>query len=653
MRKVFLTKRFVILALLVLVLSFQLSAQNIVTSVQNLKIDEVKALLAKGVSPNTKNGKMTILGDAIQNYNLINENKKKAKLVAPASEMITLLVNAKGINLNEWNIYVQPEVSWKYTALMNSIAFPEIVKLLLDKGALIDLQDDWLKWDGKLHEMGGNTALMLAIGDPQKTYTETAKILIERGAKIDLQNRMYETALMQAVHNTEIAKILIDKGAKIDIQDIGGETALMKAAGKYTDVVKMLLDKGANIVVRQQAKYDFSQNALDYAAKEGNIPAAKLILAKAKSLGVKDEVIRVSLHWAVSNNQVEMAKYLLDEGAKIEGDDRTAGYTPLMETSNLEMVKLLVSRGANVNAKNFMNYTPLHKAIFNFTDPKNNEKDCESILSLLLDKGANIDAQDKSGVTPLMGAVQKITAVKMLLAKGANVNIQNANGETALMYAVKGGLQKVVFLTPVIGCFTESIKELIAKGADLNIQDKWGKTALMHAAGAVNAQGDKYSSYTETLQLLLDKGAKLEAADKEGHTALFWAHRFNRTQSAELLLSKGANPAQKYDRKADKSNIKAGIVGTWTSTTKVDVAVTRQSFTIVTKVVFNADWSYSKTTTTSGQTTPDGGGYTSYDLRDGRIWLNNKMGIPAVLEYRLEGSTLILNGEKYTKVQKK
>ena len=185
------------------------------------------------------------------------------------------------------------------------------------------------------------------------------------------------------------------------------------------------------------------------------------------------------------------------------------------------------------------------------------------------------------------------------------------------------------------------------------MQDKWGKTALMHAAGAVNALGDKYSSYTEMIQLLLDKGAKLEAVDKEGHTALFWAQRFNRLLSSELLLSKGANPAQKYDRKTDKSNIKAGIVGTWTSTNKVDVAVTRQSFTIVTKVVFNADWSYSKTTTTSGQTTPDGGGYTTYDLRDGRIWLNNKMGVPAVIEYRFEGATLILNGEKYTRVQKK
>jgi ankyrin repeat protein len=221
------------------------------------------------------------------------------------------------------------------------------------------------------------------------------------------------------------------------------------------------------------------------------------------------------------------------------------------------------------------------------------------------------------------------------------------------MYAVKGGLLKVVLTSPLIGSFTDAVKMLLDKGADVNLQDKSGKTALMHAAGAVSASGDKYSSYTDMIQLLLDRGAKLETTDKEGHTALFWAQRYGRTLSSELLLSKGANPNQKYDRKTDKSNIKAGIVGTWTSTMKVDVAVKRESFTIVNKVIFNADWSYSKTTTVSGQTTPDGGGYNAYDLRDGRIWLTNKMGIPAVLEYRFEGATLILNGEKYTKVQKK
>jgi ankyrin repeat protein len=350
-----------------------------------------------------------------------------------------------------------------------------------------------------------------------------------------------------------------------------------------------------------------------------------------------------------------MAQYLLDQGANIEGNDELGGYTPLMNTSFLPMVELLVKRGANVNAQNKFNYTPLHKAVFNFVEDKRKENDMKKILSLLLSKGAKPDAQDKNGNTPLMTAVQKVTPAKMLIAAGANVNIKNNNGETALMYATKGGLIKVVLVMPVIGPATEVAKLLIEKSADVNAQDVFGKTALMHAAGAVNAQGDSYKSYTEMVNILLESGAKLEIADKEGNTALFWATRFNRKNTADLLIAKGANAAQKYDKTKDKSNVKAGIIGTWTNTSKhLDSENTLKVayITVTNKVVFNADWTYKKEMIANGKVIPDGGGYSSYELRDGRIWLFNKLGTNAVLEFRFEGATLVLNGEKFTKKTK-
>lgn len=624
-----------IITLLLLSGNINIYAQDIETASRKGKIEDIKACLAKGADPNYKWDKQTLLAHSLDN----------------ADHALTImLINTKGVKINEWNILPQPEVSWKYTALMKAVKYPDMVKLLLEKGALIDLQDDWLKYDGMPALYGGCTPLMLSVAE----HTESAKILISKGAKIDIQGRNGQTALMLAISNTEIAKLLIDKGAKLDLQTKDGETALMMAAGKYTDVVKLLIDKGANIAIRQST-YKVSPNALDYAAKAGNIDAAKLILAKAVSLGIKDEIIYSALHWAVIANQVEMAKYLLDEGAKIEGTDDLGGFTPLMETSMLEMVQLLVKRGANVNAKNKMNYTPLHKAVFNFMGADPNEKDCEKILNLLLEKGANIDAQDNNGITPLMGAVQKITPAKILLSKGAKADIQNKNGETALMYAVKGGLIKVVLMMPVVGPNMESVKLLVIKGADLNLQDKWGKTALMHAAGAVNAQGSKYSSYTEVMEYLLEKGAKLEIADQEKHTALYWAYRYNRPKSVEVLLAKGANPTQKYDKKTDKSNVKAGIVGTWTNSTKVldpTNTLKKTYITMTNKVVFNADWSYSKAMIANGKVIPDGNGFNAYELRDGKIWLFNKLGTNAVLEFRFEGATLILNGEKYNKSAK-
>ncbi len=398
-----------------------LSAQNIESASRGEKIEDIKACLAKGADPNFKYEKQTILCHSI--------NRK-------SHEITIFLANAKGIRINEYSIRPEPELSWKFTALMKAAEFPDLVKLFLDKGAGIDLQDDWLRWNGELDASGGNTPLMLSVAE----FTESAKILIDRGAKLEIQNRSGQTALMKSVVNTEIAKILIDKGAKLDVQDKSGLTALMYAAEKYNDVVKLLLDKGANIVIRsanQMKSLDIlsgisashvSPNALDIAATHGNIEGAKLIMAKAVSLGVKDEVIYSALFWAVIYDQVAMAKYLLDEGAKIEGTDELGSYTPLMQTSLYEMVELLVKRGANVNAKSKFNYSPLYKAVFNFIEGKRKEKDCYKIINLLLEKGANPDTQDGNGVTPLMTAVQKIDVAKLLVAKGANININLSSG---------------------------------------------------------------------------------------------------------------------------------------------------------------------------------------------------------------------------------
>jgi hypothetical protein len=240
-----------------------------------------------------------------------------------------------------------------------------------------------------------------------------------------------------------------------------------------------------------------------------------------------------------------------------------------------------------------------------------------------------------------------LVTTKILLERGANVNIQSKTGETALMFAVKGGFLKKVLFFPVIGPYKDAAKLLIAKGADVNLQETNGKTALMHAAGALNNTGNDYDSYTEMMEILIDKGAKVDMEDKDKNTALYWAQRYGRTKSAELLLAKGANPAKKYVKSEDKSNVKSGIVGTWQNSFK------QGPISVITKVVFNADWTYSKAMITQGQTIPDGGLYNTYDFRDGRIWLFNKLGTNAVIEWRFEGKSLILNGEKFEKVAKK
>jgi len=135
----------------------------------------------------------------------------------------------------------------------------------------------------------GNTALMYASGWGIVTKNpERAKILLDKGAKVNLQNKKGETALMMAAYrgHVDTAKLLIDRGANIELKDTSGRTALMTASAATIDLkdnnsdfpefVKLLLDKGANI----NAKDKNNSTALSLAKKNGHKKIVAVLTAK-------------------------------------------------------------------------------------------------------------------------------------------------------------------------------------------------------------------------------------------------------------------------------------------------------------------------------------------------------------------------------------
>jgi hypothetical protein len=105
--------------------------------------------------------------------------------------------------------------------------------------------------------------------------------------------------------------------------------------------------------------------------------------------------------------------------------------------------------------------TELHKAV--------TAGDMEK-ARVLLDKGANVNAKDKFGDTALHMAVSRgnIKLAELLLEKGADTNASDARGETPLHDAVTDGS-------------TEMVKLLLDRGADVNAKDEDGKTPLDRA----------------------------------------------------------------------------------------------------------------------------------------------------------------------------
>ncbi|KAL2848944.1 ankyrin repeat-containing domain protein [Aspergillus pseudodeflectus] len=139
----------------------------------------------------------------------------------------------------------------------------EIVKLLLDKGADINVQG------GEY----GNALQAASFGGHQKII----QLLLEKGADINAQGGHYGNALQAASlqGHTEIVCLLLDKGADIDAR--GGEygDALQAASfGGYQEIVRLLLDKGADI----NAQCGEFGNALQAASFGGHQDIVRLLL---------------------------------------------------------------------------------------------------------------------------------------------------------------------------------------------------------------------------------------------------------------------------------------------------------------------------------------------------------------------------------------
>lgn len=188
-----------------------------------------------------------------------------------------------------------------------------------------------------------------------------------------------------------------------------------------------------------------------------------------------------------SQSAVDKVIEFLDNGGD-PNQDFIRGIRLLHETTNVEIAKLLISRGANVNATDYLNRTPLHYAT---------KKKATKVAEVLISNGADIDAKTTKGWTPLFDASrwESFEIMDMLLKAGADVTKIDSNGNTPLHIAVSFYRHAIT-------------KKVLGVGVPINIQNNKGETALHIASKPRVVLKEQKSVVLELLKSGADKTIK-------------------------------------------------------------------------------------------------------------------------------------------------
>lgn len=149
-------------------------------------------------------------------------------------------------------------------------------------------------------------------------------------------------------------------------------------------------------------------------------------------------MVKSSLFDVIAEGQVQQLTVLLNSIRNFDINELgPQGHAPLHFAVNgtlntVEIVRLLVDKGANINRLNADGETPLIIAT---------AADREDVVRALLDLGADIDAPARSGAVPLYYALSKRcrATLPQLLMRKPNVNFLTEDGESLLHAAVRFG----------------------------------------------------------------------------------------------------------------------------------------------------------------------------------------------------------------------
>jgi len=411
--------------------------------------------------------------------------------------------------------------------------------------------------DANASQPDGTTALHWAA---HWNDSEAVALLLQAGANAKAVNRYGTTPLSEAasVGNAAIIEQLLQAGADPNTRTTAdGETVLMTAArAGNAAAVKALLDHGADVNAKEAYR---NQTALMWAAAERHAEVVKLLLAhsadwkvqssfretKIPKLSTASSISPISrggltaFIFAAREGDIETAKVMLDAGVDINQTDvdGTSGLVISIMNKQYTFAKFLLDRGADPNVTDVKGRAALYAALDMRNEdwsalPLRKEQDplpSIELIKAILAHGANVNAKlthnlpGRSGMdygdvaldegsTPFMRAARSgdVTTMRVLLQAGADPKLTTKDGNSALLFAAGIGYRDKQTKGSDSDAL-EALKLCMEQGLDINQANAKGETALH---GAANRGSDVL------VKFLVEHGAKLDVKSNPGFTPL-------------------------------------------------------------------------------------------------------------------------------------
>lgn len=304
-----------------------------------------------------------------------------------------------------------------------------------------------------LPPFSGSTVLHTII---EKGTCKMIKDFVNHGADINKKDKCGNNPLQSAIKLGRFYQVgcLLEWGASVFDSDAKGDTALHLAAKFRADaeIIEMILCKGIDVNVRNSIN---DETPLHLVCGQ-DVKTVKNFLKNGADLNLKNFLGKTPFHRACAAGNFEVVSYLIEIGVDINVtgyENRNALHSAIMISKEINVIRILLLKGIDVNGRDINGKTPLH-----YIGNKTSREDL-LIMKLLIKYGADVDAKDKQGNSSLHEISRTPgfhNLMEYFFEVRADVNAQNINGETPLSYILQ-----ISFYPYNFHCLSNNVKSLV------------------------------------------------------------------------------------------------------------------------------------------------------------------------------------------------